>query len=390
MRSGAHQDRAVKKKFLPYFQPSIGRAEIEEVVDTLNSGWLTMGPKTLEFERLIAEYTGAKHAIAVNSCTAALHLSLIALDIGKGDEVITTPFTFAATGNVIIHAGAKPVFVDIDRATYNINPEKVERAITKRTKAIMPVHYAGQACDMRTINRIAEKHHLFTIEDAAHAIGAEYEGKKIGTFADATCFSFYVTKNMTTGEGGAITTDDDKLADKLRILRLHGISRDAWKRYTSAGDWYYEIEECGWKYNMTDMQAALGIQQIQRLDEFIAVRREYAQIYTEKLSKIDGVITPYEMPNSKHVYHLYPILLSSYDRKKFIEQMKERNIGCSVHFIPLHLHPFYRRTFKFRKGDFPNSEWVYEREVSLPLYPRMTKKDLVYVVNAVADVLNVG
>ena len=380
----------MKKKFLPYFQPSIGRAEIEEVVDTLNSGWLTMGPKTLEFERLIAEYTGAKHAIAVNSCTAALHLSLIALDIGKGDEVITTPFTFAATGNVIIHAGAKPVFVDIDRATYNINPEKVERAITKRTKAIMPVHYAGQACDMRTINRIAEKHHLFTIEDAAHAIGAEYEGKKIGTFADATCFSFYVTKNMTTGEGGAITTDDDKLADKLRILRLHGISRDAWKRYTSAGDWYYEIEECGWKYNMTDMQAALGIQQIKRLDEFIAVRREYAQIYTEELSKISGVITPYEMPNSKHVYHLYPILLSSYDRKKFIEQMKERNIGCSVHFIPLHLHPFYQRIFKFRKGDFPSSEWVYEREVSLPLYPRMTKKDLVYVVNAVADVLNVG
>jgi len=380
----------VKRKFLPYFRPSIGKAEIEEVVDTLDSGWLTMGPKTLEFEGLVAEYTGAKHAIAVNSCTAALHLSLIALGIGKGDEVITTPFTFAATGNVIIHAGARPVFVDIDRATYNIDSEKVERAITKRTRAIMPVHYAGQACDIRTINRVAEKHHLFTIEDAAHAIGAEYEGKKIGTFADATCFSFYVTKNMTTGEGGAITTDNDTLADKLRILRLHGISRDAWKRYTSAGDWYYEIEECGWKYNMTDMQAALGIQQIKRLDEFIAIRREYAQIYTEELSKISGVITPYEMPNTKHVYHLYPILLSSYDRKKFIEQMRERNIGCSVHFIPLHLHPFYRRTFKFRKGDFPDSEWVYEREVSLPLYPNMTKRDLRYVINAVADVLNVG
>jgi len=390
LRSGANQDRAVKRKFLPYFRPSIGKAEIEEVVDTLDSGWLTMGPKTLEFEGLVAEYTGAKHAIAVNSCTAALHLSLIALGIGKGDEVITTPFTFAATGNVIIHAGARPVFVDIDRATYNIDSEKVERAITKRTRAIMPVHYAGQACDIRTINRVAEKHHLFTIEDAAHAIGAEYEGKKIGTFADATCFSFYVTKNMTTGEGGAITTDNDTLADKLRILRLHGISRDAWKRYTSAGDWYYEIEECGWKYNMTDMQAALGIQQIKRLDEFIAIRREYAQIYTEELSKISGVITPYEMPNTKHVYHLYPILLSSYDRKKFIEQMRERNIGCSVHFIPLHLHPFYRRTFKFRKGDFPDSEWVYEREVSLPLYPNMTKRDLRYVINAVADVLNVG
>jgi len=388
LKNGANQGRTVRSKFLPYFQPSIYEAEIDEVVNTLNSGWLTMGPKTAEFEGAIAEYTGAKHAIAVNSCTAALHLSLIALGIGKGDEVITTPFTFAATGNVIIHTGAKPVFVDIDRATYNIDPEKMERAITKRTKAIMPVHYAGQACDMGAIKRIAEKHNLFIIEDAAHAIGAEYEGKKIGTLGDATCFSFYVTKNITTGEGGAITTDNDKLADKLRILRLHGISRDAWKRYTSAGDWYYEIEECGWKYNMTDVQAALGIQQIKRLDEFIAIRREYAQIYTEELGKIGGVITPHEMKNATHVYHLYPILLRSYDRKKFIEELKERNIGCSVHFIPLHLHPFYRRTFKFKKGDFPNSEWVYEREVSLPLYPKMTKRDLRYVINTVADVIN--
>ena len=388
MKNGANQVRTVRRKFLPYFQPSIGKAEIEEVVNTLKSGWLTMGPKTVEFERLIAEYTGAKHVIAVNSCTAALHLSLIAQGIGKGDEVITTPFTFAATGNVVIHAGAMPVFVDIDRATYNIDPEKMERAITKKTKAIIPVHYAGQACDMAAIKRIAQKHNLFIIEDAAHAIGAEYKGKKIGTLSDATCFSFYVTKNITTGEGGAITTDNDKLASKLRILRLHGISRDAWKRYSSAGDWYYEIEECGWKYNMTDMQAALGIQQIKKLAEFIAIRREYAQIYTEELGKIGGVITPHEMKNAKHVYHLYPILLRSYDRKKFIEELKERNIGCSVHFIPLHLHPFYRRAFKFKKGDFPNSEWVYEREVSLPLYPKMTKRDLRYVINTVADVIN--
>jgi UDP-4-amino-4,6-dideoxy-N-acetyl-beta-L-altrosamine transaminase len=388
LKNGANQDSTVKRKFLPYFQPSIGKAEIEEVVDTLNSGWLTMGPRTAKFEETIADYTGARHAIAVNSCTAALHLSLVALGIGKGDEVVTTPFTFAATANVIIHTGAKPVFVDINRATYNIDHEKIERVITKRTRAIMPVHYAGQACDMQGIKRIAEKHNLFIIEDAAHAIGSEYEGKKIGTFGYATCFSFYVTKNITTGEGGAITTDNDRFADRLRTLRLHGISKDAWKRYASAGDWYYEIEECGWKYNMTDIQAALGIQQMKRLDEFIAVRREYAQIYTEKLSKIKGVITPYEKSGAKHVYHLYPILLKSYDRNKFVEQLKERNIGCSVHFIPLHLHPFYKKNFKFNKGDFPNAEWVYEKEVSLPLYPRMTKDDLEYVVNAVADVLN--
>lgn len=370
----------MEREFLPYYQPLIGEEETKEVVDTLKSGWLTMGPKTIEFEKLIAKYTGAKHAITVNSCTAALHLSLIALDIRRGDEVITSPFTFASTGNVIVHVGAKPIFVDIKKDTYNIDTEKINEAITPNTKAIIPVHYAGQPCDMKAITEIAENNNLFVIEDAAHAIGAEYENKKIGNFETTTCFSFYVTKNITTGEGGAIITNDDELADKLRILRLHGISKDAWKRYSEKGNWYYEIEECGWKFNLTDMQAALGIHQIKKLDAFIEIRRRYAAIYNEGLKQVDGIITPYEKSNTRHVYHLYPILLRNYNRNEFIEKMYERGIGCSVHFIPLHLHPFYKRTFGFKKGDFPNAEWVYEREVSLPLYPKMEKEDIQYVI----------
>ena len=379
----------MKAGFLPYFQPLIGEEEIEEVMDTLKSGWLSMGPKTVKFEELIAEYTGAKEAIAVSSCTAALHVSLITLGIGKGDEVITTPFTFAATGNVVIHVGAKPVFVDIKRDTYNIDPEKIEEAVTRQTKAIMPVHYAGQACDMEAITEIAQRHDLYVIEDAAHAIGAEYQGRKVGTISDTTCFSFYATKNITTGEGGAITTSDGKLAEKLRVLRLHGISKDAWKRYLAEVSWYYEIQDCGWKYNMSDIQAALGIPQLKKLDGFIETRRKYAKIYNEEFGKIEGIITPYEKPGVKHVYHLYPILLEAFDRDEFIERMAKKGIGCSVHFIPLHLHPFYRDRFGFEKGDFPNAKWVYEREASLPLYPRMSEEDVWLVIDAVKEILQV-
>ena len=377
----------MKKNYLPYCQPSIGKEEIKEVVDTLKSGWLTMGPRTIKFEEMIARYTKAKYAVVLNSCTAALHLSLIALGIGKGDEVITTPFTFASTGNVIIQVGAKPVFVDIERKTFNIDPKEIEKAITSKTKAIMPVHYAGQACDMTAIMKIAKKYHLFVIEDAAHMIGAEYKGKKIGTFGDTTCFSFYATKNMTTGEGGAVTTNDKTLAEKIMVLRLHGISKDAWKRYDKKGSWYYEIEECGWKYNITDIQAALGIHQIKKLDKFNKIRRKYAQIYNRELSGIKGIITPYEKPNVKHVYYLYPILLENYNRDEFIEKMAQNGIGCSVHFIPLHLHPFYQK-LGYKKGDFPNAEWVYEREVSLPLYPKMKKKDIKLVVDSIKKIIN--
>lgn len=377
----------MRKEFLPYCQPLIGHEEITEVVDSLKSGWLTMGPKTIEFENLISEYTGAKYSIAVNSCTAALHLSLIACGIGSHDEVITTPYTFASTGNVIVQVGAKPVFVDVKRDTYNIDPNRIEEAITPNTKAIIPVHFGGQPCDMNAIMKIADERGLFVIEDAAHALGAEYYDKKIGCIGDSTCFSFYPTKNMTTGEGGAITTNDDKLADKLRTLRLHGISKDAWKRYSSKGNWYYEIEDCGWKYNMTDIQAAIGIPQIKKLDSFYEIRKRYANIYTKNLCKIEGVNTPNETPDIKHVYHLYPILLENYDRAKFIEEMGKRNIACSVHFIPLHLHPFYKNQFNFKKGDYPNAEWLYEHEVSLPLYPKMSIEDVKYVIENVEEIL---
>jgi UDP-4-amino-4,6-dideoxy-N-acetyl-beta-L-altrosamine transaminase len=373
---------------IPYCLPEIGEEEIAEVVDTLRSGWLTMGPKTIAFEEQIAAYTGAKYAVAVNSCTAALHLSLLAYGIGLGDEVITSPYTFASTGNVIVHSGARPVFADIQRDTFNIDPEKINEAITPKTKAIIPVHFAGQPCDMKEIQEIADDHNLVVIEDAAHAIGAEYHGKKIGSLSDATCFSFYATKNMTTGEGGAVTTDDPKIADKMRILRLHGISKDAWKRYSAQGSWYYEIEDCGWKYNMTDIQAALGIHQLRKLDGFVATRRKYAEMYSTGLRDLEGVVTPVEKEGRKHVYHLYPVLLNGIDRADFIQKMAEKGIGCSVHFIPLHLHPFYRDTFGFKRGDFPNAEGAYEREFSLPLYTELEEASVDYVICSVKNRVN--
>lgn len=377
-----------RDSFLPYFQPSIDEEEIQEVVNTLKSGWLTTGPRVEKFEQLLVEYTGAKYAVAVNSCTAALHLSLVALGVGKGDEVITTPLTFAATGNVIVHAGAKPVFADICLDTYNIDPEEVKKVITSKTKAIIPVHYAGQPCDIKALKKIAEDQNLYIVEDAAHALGAEYFHKKIGTFGHSTCFSFYATKNITTAEGGAVTTDIKELAETLQVLRLHGIDKDAWKRYSSEGRWYYELKECGFKENMTDIQAALGICQMKKLDKFIEIRRKYAQIYTRGLGSLNGVITPCEKPKVKHPYHIYPILLERYDRAEFMEKMKGSGIGCSVHYpAPLHLHPFYQNTFGFKEGDFPHAELVSAREVSLPLYPKMTEEEVWAVISSVREVL---
>lgn len=375
--------------FLAYHQPWIDEDDISEVVDSLRSGWITHGPKVERFEEMIAGYTGARHALCVNSATAALHLSLLALGVGNGDEVITTPFSFAATANVIVHVGATPRFVDIGRDTYNIDAEKIEEAINSKTRAIMPVHYAGQPCDMEPIEEIARLHNLPIIEDAAHALGAQYRGRRIGAIGDLTCFSFYATKNITTGEGGAVTTGSDALSDRVKRLRLHGMSRDAWKRYSRSGSWYYEIEDCGWKYNMDDIQASLGIQQLRKLDRFTEVRRRYAQVYNGELSKLEQVIIPYESPDVYHPYHLYPILLQGFDRNAFIEEMGKRGIGCSVHFIPIHLHPFYARRFGFKRGDFPNAEWVYDREVSLPLYPKMTEDDLYRVIAAVKEILQV-
>lgn len=376
--------------FVNYNVPLIEDDEINEVIDTLRSGWLTMGPKTIAFEEKIKEYTGARNAISCSSCTAALHLSLLAAGIGPGDEVITTPYTFTSTANVIVHAGAKPVFADIRKETFNIDPEKICEAVTPKTKAIIPVDFAGLPCDMKEIAEIAEENNLFVFEDAAHSLGAEYGGEKIGVLADTTSFSFYATKNITTGEGGMVTTDDNTLAERIRLLRLHGISRDAWKRYSQQGNWFYEVEECGWKYNMTDIQASLGLHQLKKIERFYEIRKRYAVRYSELLSRIEGLRYPKEWPGKKNVFHLFPVILERYNRNRFIEEMSKKGIGCSVHFIPLHLQPYYQKTFGFSNGDFPIAEWLYEREVSLPLYPGMNEQSVNRVCDAVGDILDGG
>jgi UDP-4-amino-4,6-dideoxy-N-acetyl-beta-L-altrosamine transaminase len=380
-----------RKEFLPFSKPSIGQEEIDEVIDTLRSGWITTGVKTHKFEDDFRKYTQSKFAIALSSCTAALHLALIAANVERDDEVITTPFTFAATTEVILYQNAKPVFVDIKEDTYNIDSKKIEEKITDKTKAIIPVHYGGQPCDMDEIMKIAKKHNLVVIEDAAHALGAKCNGRIIGSIGDFTTFSFYPTKNITTVEGGMITTDDEKSAEKIRILSLHGISKDAWNRYTKEGSWYYEILEKGYKYNMTDIQAALGIHQLKKIEKFIKIRDAYAKQYTKGFEDVEEIITPYLKKNIRHAWHLYPIRIDTGNlrikRNEFIEKLKEKGIGTSVHFIPLHLHPFYRKTFNYQRGDFPVTEKVYENIISLPIYPAMSRKDVKYVIHSVREII---
>ncbi len=351
----------MRQSFLPFSLPTIGDEEIKEVLDTLQSGWITTGPKTKRFEEEFREYIGARHAIAVNSCTAALHIALAALGIGPGDEVIVPTFTFCSTANVVVHLGARPVLVDVGE-DFNVTPQAIEQAITPKTRAIILVHYGGQPCDLEAIYAIAAHHRLCVVEDAAHAVGATYHGHKIGSdslrpatcdLRVVTCFSFYATKNITTGEGGMITTADDELAERMRLLSLHGMSKDAWKRYTSAGSWYYEVVMAGYKYNMTDIQAALGIHQLRKLDGFIAARQRIARLYDQAFADMPEIETPIVHPGRSHAYHLYAIRLNlerlTIDRAQFIEELKGLNIGTSVHFIPVHLHPYYRETFGYRR-----------------------------------------
>jgi dTDP-4-amino-4,6-dideoxygalactose transaminase len=380
----------MRNSFLPYCLPLIGEEEISEVADSLRSGWVTTGPKVKRFEEEFADYAGARHAIAVNSCTAALHTSIAALDIGSGDEVIVPTLTFCATANVVVHLGAIPVIVDVDR-NFHMSVEALYRAITPRTKAIIPVHYAGQACSLREILALADSRGIPMIEDAAHAAGGEYAGARIGSHGRTVCFSFYAIKNMTTGEGGMITTNDDALAQRLRLLSLHGMSRDAWKRYTEAGSWYYEVLEPGFKYNMTDVQAALGIHQLRRLDGFIRRRQEIAAMYDEALADLPELLLPHRLPDRNHTFHLYPIRLQldllDLNRSEFIEELGALNIGASVHFIPLHRHPLYRDRFGYRPEQFPVAEEIYRGLLSLPLYPKMTDQDVVDVIEAVQDIV---
>ena len=381
----------MRSTFLPYCLPSIGQEEIAEVADSLRSGWITTGPKVQRFEEEFAAYTGARHAVALNSCTAALHVALAALGVGPGDEVIVPTLTFCATANVVVHLGATPVIVDVD-SDFQIAYDAIARAIGPRTKAIVPVHYAGQACSMREILDLAASREIPVVEDAAHAAGASYGGARIGTHGRAVCFSFYAIKNMTTGEGGMLTTNDGGLANRVRILSLHGMSRDAWKRYTEEGSWYYEVLEPGYKYNMTDIQAALGIHQLRRLDGFISRRREIASIYDDALSGLSEIILPARLPGRDHTFHLYPIRLGAsrlrLNRSEVIGQLRTRNIGASVHFIPLHRHPYYRQRYGYRPQQFPVAEDIYAGLLSLPLYPKMTDRDARDVVAAVREIVD--
>ena len=381
-----------RSKFLIFGAPRFFQEEIKEMLETLRSGWWGTGPKVLKFESQFSKYSHAKYAVAVNSATAAMHLGLNSLGIGPGDEVITTPLTFVSTANVIIHCGAKPVFADVNKLTGNIDPKEIIKKITKKTKAIIPVHLHGRPCPMDEIVAIAKQYKLFVLEDAAHATEAWYHGKKIGSISDLTAFSFYVTKNVATGEGGMLTTNNKAWADLARVRRLHGISADAWKRYSSAGYQPYEAVYPGFKYNMMDLQASLGIHQLKRAKANLKIRNKYWQIYTKAFSQLDGIIPPADdEPNTIHARHLYAINLEleklKITRNQLIDALKAENIGAGVHFSALHLHDYYRKTFGFRHGDFPNAEWIGQRSVSLPFYPHMSQKDLGDVISAVTKIV---
>ncbi|MBE6060409.1 MAG: DegT/DnrJ/EryC1/StrS aminotransferase family protein [Clostridium sulfidigenes] len=381
-----------RETFLPYAVPLIDDEDINEVVETLKSGWVAKGPRTIEFEKRFAEYTGAKYAVAMNSATAALHIALIAGGVKPGDEVITTPITFAATANTIIHVGATPVFVDVDPETFCIDANKIEEKITDKTTAIVPVHYTGHACDMDKIRAIAEKYDLFVSEDAAHAIDTFYKGDLIGKKGDCASFSFYATKNICTGEGGMLTTNSEDIAEKARVMSTHGMSKAAWNRYGKGGAWRYDIEYPGHKYNMFDIQAALAKTQMNKLSAMQDRRKEIVKKYEEGFSTLDGIKLPPEADYTTHSWHLYVVRLEldklTIDRDKFIELMGEANIGTSVHFIPVHLMSYYRENFGYKEGDFPVAESYFDTILSLPLYPKMTEEDVQDVINAVTHIIS--
>jgi dTDP-4-amino-4,6-dideoxygalactose transaminase len=384
----------MRGEFLPFAAPLLGDEEIDEVVHCLRSGWLTTGLKVKQFEREFAEFTGAKHALAVNSCTAALHLALEALGVGPGDEVITTPMTFTATAAVIEHLGARPVLADCAADTLNIDPAQIERRLSPRTRAILPVHFAGQACDMDAIGAIARDAGVPVVEDAAHAIPTRYHGRLVGTLSDVTCFSFYATKNITTGEGGMVVTGRDDVAERMRLMHLHGMSKDAWKRYTQNGSWSYEIMAPGFKYNLTDIAAAIGIHQLRKCEAFHRRRLTIANQYDAAFADLPGLAIPRVEDREGHGWHLYVLQVDAerfgIGRDALIEQLIARNIGVSVHFIPLHVHPYYRDRYGLEPGDFPNAWSAYQRIVSLPIYARMTDDDVRDVIDAVHDIAGVA
>jgi len=387
----------MNEPFVPFHRPSIGDEEIAEVVETLRSGWLTTGPKVARFEGQFREYTGAEHAVAVNSASAGLHLALAALEIGPGDEVITTPMTFCATVQAILHVGATPVLADIG-SDGNIDPEQVRRCITSRTRAILPVHLAGLPCEMDAIWSIAHERGIHVIEDAAHAAGAFYQGRPIGAgpakaagTGDAVVFSFYATKNLTTGEGGMVTTRRQSLAESIRMLSLHGISHNAWDRYSDHGDWHYDVLTHGFKYNLSDIQAAVGIPQLAKLDQFIERRAAYARIYNAAFAELDELEIPPDNPSCRHAWHLYILRLNLHklniERGEFISRLRTRGVCTSVHFIPIPSLRFFGR-LQLPEYSCPRTRELYPRILSLPLYPGMTEEQVYHVVRSVKEVVH--
>ena len=382
----------VRKSLLIFGSPRVEEPEIQEVVETLRSGWLGTGPKVERFEKMFKAYIGCKYAVALSSCTAGLHLAMLAAGVGPGDEVITTPMTFAATANAIIHTGATLVFADIQKDTMNIDPEAIERKVTKKTKALIPVHFAGRPCDMDALLDIAARHNLLVIEDAAHAIGAVYKGQKIGNIGDLTAFSFYVTKNVVTGEGGMVTTNNKEWAEKIQMYGLHGLSEGAWKRYSDEGFKHYQVVLPGFKYNMMDIQASLGIHQLPRVEQYLKRREEIWKRYDEAFNDLPVFTPPPKEKGTRHARHLYTILIDldnlRADRDTVQHALYKENIGTGIHFISLHLHEYYKNAFGFKKGDFKNAEFISERTISIPLSPKLSDEDVEDTIRAVRKVIS--
>ena len=382
----------MRKEFLPFSRPTIGQEEINEVVDSLKSGWITTGPKVQKFENDFSRFVKSPYAISVNSATSGLHLAYLASGIKPGDEVITTPLTFISTISMLLALGAKPILVDIDLKTLNIDSEKIEKKIRKKTKAIVPVHFAGLPCDLDKIHSLAKKFRLKVIEDAAHAVGSKFKGKMIGSLSDCTVFSFHPIKNMTTGEGGMITTSHKDWAEAMTLLRFHGMSKTAWKRYSKSGSPHYDIQNLGYKYNMMDIQASLGIHQLKKLSQFNKTRGAYAKKYHQAFSAFPEIILP-QQPSYPHTHswHLYVILLNTkkinLTRDEFIQKLSEQNIGAGIHFKAVHLHTFYKKFFSRQIKELPNADFASRHILSLPLYPEMKEEDLEDVIAAVSNTI---
>ena len=381
----------MRETFLPFALPDTDDEEIREMSEAVQSGWLTTGPKTRQFEAEFAAHAGAKYAVAVNSCTAAMHLALEAIGLQPDDEVITTPLTFAATAEVVRYFGAKPVLVDVEADSLNINPDLLEGAISERTKAIMPVHLGGFPAEMERVMEQARRFGVYVIEDAAHAMPAIYRERMDGARGDMVCFSFYATKTMTTGEGGMVCTENEEWAERCRMMSLHGISHNAWKRYTAEGNWYYEILAPGFKYNMTDVAAAMGLAQLRKVERMWERRQAIARRYSEAFGEMEELRPPSEPRQGRHGWHLYILRLNleklRIDRGQFIEELRKRKIGTSVHFIPLHIHPYYVQNFGYRAEDYPVAYREYQRMISLPIYSRMSDEDVEDVIEAVREVV---